>query len=78
MAAEHVPDLGGAGQGRTNLRLLYLNGDGVPRDYVQAYMWFKLTASQTNLPYAKAQMTSEQIEEAERMATEWKRSHPER
>jgi TPR repeat protein len=39
MAAEHVPDFGGAGQGRTNLGLLYLNGDGVPKDYVQAYMW---------------------------------------
>jgi TPR repeat protein len=77
-AAEHVPDLGGAGQGRNNLGLLYLNGDGVPKDYVQAYMWFKLTAHETNLSYAKAQMTPAQIVEAERMATEWKRSHPER
>jgi len=76
MAAEHVPDLGGATQGRNNLGLLYLNGDGVPKDYVQAYMWFKLTANQTNLPDAKAQMTPEQIMEAERMAKEWKRSHP--
>jgi TPR repeat protein len=77
MAAEHVPDFGGAGQGRNNLGLLYLNGDGVPKDYVQAYMWFKLTAHETNLTYAKAQMTTAQIVEAERMVTEWKRSHPE-
>ena len=77
MAAEHVPDFGGAGQGRNNLGLLYLNGDGVPKDYVQAYMWFRLTAHETNLAYAKAQMTPAQIVEAERMATEWKHSHPE-
>jgi TPR repeat protein len=78
MAAEHVPDFGGAGQGRNNLGLLYLNGDGVPKDFVQAYMWFRLTGDQTNLPYAKAQMTPAQIVEAEQMATEWKCSHPER
>ena len=41
-AAEHVPDLGGAGQGRNNLGMLYLEGRGVPKDYVQAYMWFSL------------------------------------
>jgi uncharacterized protein len=78
LAAEHVPDFGGAGQGRNNLGLLYLNGDGVPKDYVQAYMWFKLTTHETNLSNAKAQMTPAQIVEAERMATEWKSSHPER
>jgi uncharacterized protein len=39
-AAENVPDLGGAGQGRKNLGLLYMPGLGVPKDYVQAYMWF--------------------------------------
>jgi TPR repeat protein len=77
LAAEHIQDLGGAGQGRNNLGLLYLRGDGVPKDYVQAYMWFKLTAHETNLPDAKAQMTPAQIVEAEQMAAEWKRSHPE-
>jgi uncharacterized protein len=75
MAAEHVPDLGGAGQGRNNLGLLYLNGNGVPKDYVQAYMWFKLTPDETNLCDAEAQMTAAQIAEAERMAAEWKGSH---
>jgi uncharacterized protein len=78
LAAEHTPDFGGAGQGRNNLGLLYLDGDGVPKDLVQAYMWFKLTQQQTNLPDAKAQMTAVQIVQAERMATEWTRSHPER
>jgi TPR repeat protein len=78
LAAEHTPDFGGAGQGRNNLGLLYLNGDGVPKDLVQAYMWFRLTQQQTNLPDAKAQMTAVQIVQADRMATEWTRSHPER
>jgi TPR repeat protein len=78
MAAEHVPDFGGAGQGRNNLGLLYLNGDGVPKDLVQAYMWFRLTGPQTNLPYAKAQMTSQQIAQAEHMVAGWKRSHSQR
>lgn len=31
-AAEHVPDLGGASQGRNNLAMLYINGLGVPRE----------------------------------------------
>jgi hypothetical protein len=76
-AAEHVPDLGGAGQGRNNLGLLYLNGLGVPKDYVQAYMWFRLSNSDTNLTFAKAQMTPAQILEAERTAAVWKSRHPE-
>ena len=77
-AADHVPNLGGAGQGRNNLGLLYLKGLGVPKNYVQAYMWFKLANTETNLAYAKAQMTPAQVLEAERMAMEWKGHHPER
>jgi TPR repeat protein len=74
-AAEHYPDLGGAGQGRNNLGMLYLYGRGVPRDCVQAYMWFRLTNFETNLSLAKAHMTPEQILEAERFAAEWKSQH---
>lgn len=77
-AANHVPDFGGAGQGRNRLGLLYLDGLGVPKDYVQAYMWFSLANVEENLSYAKAQMTPAQILEAERMAAKWKRHHPER
>jgi uncharacterized protein len=74
-AAEHVPNLGGAGQGRNNLGMLYLDGRGVPRDYVQSYMWFKLAGSERNLSLAKAHLTPEQILEAERFVTEWKTQH---
>ena len=76
-AADHVPDFGGAGQGRNHLGLLYMEGLGVPRDSVQAYMWFSLTASGPNLSQARAQMTSGQIYEAEQMAAEWRARHPE-
>ena len=76
-AAEHVQDFGGAGQGRNSLGLLYMDGLGVPEDYVQAYMWFRLTNFETNLAYAKAQMTTAQVLEAERMAMEWRSHHPE-
>jgi TPR repeat protein len=66
-AANHVPDLGGAGQGRNHLGLLYLDGLGVRKDCIQAYMWFSLANTETNLADAKAQMTPAQILEGERM-----------
>lgn len=76
-AAEHVPDLGGAGQGRNNLGLLYLDGHGVPRDYIQAYMWFSLFRGEPNrnLAFAKQHMTDQQILEAERRVKKWKIRH---
>jgi len=70
-AAEHVPDLGGAGQGRNQLGLLYLEGLGVPKDYVQAYMWFSIGHSSENLKYVQSQMTPEQILAGQRMAADW-------
>jgi uncharacterized protein len=72
-AAEHVPNLGGAGQGRNDLGLLYEQGLGVPRDYLQAYMWLSLANG--NVSYAKAHMTRAEILDAERMANEWKSRH---
>jgi len=76
-AAEHVPDFGGASQGRNELGLLYMQGLGVPKDYVQANMWFRLTNLKTNLSFARAQMTPAQVLEAARIAAEWKSHHPE-
>jgi hypothetical protein len=82
-AAEHVPDLGGAGQGRNNLGMLYLEGRGVARDYVQAYMWFSLSLGKlskcppraSNLSSTARQMTVAEIDEAERRIEEWKIRH---
>jgi hypothetical protein len=52
-AAEHVPNLGGAGQGRNSLGNLYMEGLGVPNDPVQAYMWFSLAGVDKNIASAE-------------------------
>jgi TPR repeat protein len=59
------------------LGLLYLDGLGVPKDPVQAYVWFRLADSEVNLSDAKSQMNPGQILEGERLATEWKSRHQE-
>src|ERR1700752_5081721 len=76
-AAEHDPDLGGAGQGRNNLGMLYLYGRGVPKDYVQAYMWFRLAdfESNPNLSLAESHLNPKQILEAEHFVEQWKSQH---
>jgi TPR repeat protein len=74
-AAEHVPNLGGAGQGRNDLGLLYLGGLGVPKDYVQAYMWFSVAGVESNIAAAQAEMNPEQILKARQLAEEWKKQH---
>jgi uncharacterized protein len=61
-----------------NLGLLYAKGQGVPRDDVQAYMWFELSAAQgdqsaaNNREAAARRMTPDQIAEAQRLAREWR------
>jgi uncharacterized protein len=70
-------DQGDAGA-QNNLGLLYANGVGVPKDYVRANMWFNLSAAQGNQEAAKNQamfaqrMTPAQIDEALKLASEWK------
>ncbi len=61
-----------------NLGLMYANGRGVPRDYVQARMWFNLAAAQDNetartlRDKLAKKMTPAQLAEAQRLAREWK------
>lgn len=76
-AAEHVPDYGGAGQGRNSLGMLYLEGNGVSQDYMAAYMYFALANSKGNMEWAAEKMTSPQISEAQQKAEEWVQQHPE-
>jgi len=52
---------------------MYGNGQGVPRDFVQAYMWLYLAAAQgaktrSTLDYLEHEMTPDQIAEAEAIA----------
>jgi TPR repeat protein len=74
-AAGHLPNLGGAGQGRNQLGLLYMEGRGVPQDYVQAYFWFSLNGPEGNTPDAKSHLSLAQIREADRLVKEWREQH---
>jgi hypothetical protein len=75
-AAEHVPNLGGAGQGRNNLGNLYQEGLGVPKDTVQAYIWFSLAGNERLVERVKADLDATQILQAQQRADEWKKLHP--
>ena len=75
-AAEHVPNLGGAGQGRNNLGILYEQGNGVPKDYVEAYMWFSLAGNDSSTASIQQRMTPGQISRARQLAADWKLQHP--
>jgi uncharacterized protein len=61
-----------------HLGLMYAVGEGVPQDYVQAHMWLNLVAAQDVTQAIEARdrlaqkMSSAQIEEAQRLAREWK------
>ncbi len=56
----------------------YANGKGVPQDYVRAHMWFSLAAAQgeqravKTLEMAERRMTPAQINEAQKLARDWK------
>jgi TPR repeat protein len=60
----------------------YLNGWGVPKDYVLAHMWWNLAAAQgdeeavKNRDIAAGMMTPAQIAKAQRLAREWLEAHP--
>jgi TPR repeat protein len=64
--------------GESALGFAYEYGRGVPRDYVQAYMWLDLAAVPGGEFPARdrdelaAKMTTDQVLEAQRMAREWK------
>jgi TPR repeat protein len=75
-AAEHCPDLGGAGQARNNLGFLYADGQGVPKDYVLAYMWFSLAGNEGNIDWIQHEMTPGQISKAQQWVSNWKLQHP--
>ena len=61
-----------------NLGVMYLNGKGVPQHYVQALMWFNLAEAQGEphgqqaRAFLAKKMIPDQIEEAHRLAREWK------
>lgn len=75
----------GVASAQNNLGTIYAGGQGVQPDYVQAYMWFTLAATSRtasageerskvvrNRDAVAANMTPEQIAEAQKRAREWK------
>jgi uncharacterized protein len=75
-----------AEQGRpdaqSNLGVMYAEGEGVPRDDIQALMWFTLAAAQNhkdaieNRDNALSSMTADQIAAAKKLAREWSAAPP--
>ncbi len=55
-----------------NLGGMYHNGDGVPPDLVRAHMWFDIAGSEYFRDRLAGRMSSSQIDEAHRLASEWK------
>ncbi len=72
MAAEQ-----GHAAAQNSLGMMYFNGQGVAKDYVQAHMWYNLAAAQghdaakNSRGIAEKLMSRNQIEGAQRLATEW-------
>ena len=68
----------GLADAQYNLGVMYDSGNGVQQDYVLAYMWYTLAETRgdegaiKNRGLVAAEMTREQIAEAQRLAREWK------
>ena len=73
----------GSGKAQSNLGLMYCKGEGVAQDYVLAHMWLNLAASRLppgeerdkavrNRDEVARKMTRAQIDEARRLARQWK------
>jgi hypothetical protein len=75
-AADQAPDLGGAGVARRHLAELYLDGRGVPQDYVQAYKWLYIGGDR-DLSEVKAKLTPAQLAQVQQEIREWKAARPE-
>ena len=76
---ESTRKLADQGDAKAQYRLgVFYNGEGVPKDYVLAYMWVNLSLAEDNNIKAKEsidnlekEMTPEQIEEAQKLSREW-------
>jgi hypothetical protein len=66
------------GDAQYDLGVLYANGRGVPQDYILAHMWLNLSAAKGDQQASEArrtvaaQMSPEQLAEAQKLAREWK------
>ena len=71
----------GDAEAQFNLGVMYDDGRGVPQDYIQAHMWYNLSASNrtgdkrdiavSDRDRVAEKMPPEDISEAQRLASEW-------
>ena len=71
---------------QVSLGFMYRDGEDVPQDYVQAHMWFNLSASRSTgearenaakgRDLAAGDLTPDGLNEAQRLAREWDAAHP--
>ena len=68
----------GHAEAQLNLGIMYSLGLGVPKDHVQAYVWYTLAAGQGDdlaekfKDHLEKSMTLDQLAEAQRLAREWR------
>ena len=82
-AVKHLTILAeqGHADAQYNLGVMYVHGQGVPQDHVQALKWFNLAAtggdslSTKNRDQCRSEMTPEQVAEGQRLAREWLKAH---
>ena len=76
----------GHADAQRSLGFMYVGGEGVPQDYVQAHMWLNLAASRATgeergsavqgRDIVASQLTPDDLSEAQRLAREWDAAHP--
>ena len=71
----------GDAEAQYNLGLIYVNGQGVTQDYVQAHKWINITNENGHVNAKKfkerleIRMTPKQIEEGKNLASDWLENH---
>jgi TPR repeat protein len=79
-AADHFPDAGGVWEAEVQLAYMYRDGR-LPKDDVQAYMWFAIVDSSLDPPIdddvkrVARHMTKAQIAQAQRLSEDWIKLH---
>ena len=73
----------GYADAQNNLGVMYAEGTDVPQDYIQAHMWFSLSAAQgdesgrINRDMVADDMSPTDISKAQSLAREWLEEHGE-
>ncbi|HEV2114843.1 MAG TPA: tetratricopeptide repeat protein [Terriglobales bacterium] len=75
-AADHVVDLGGAGQGANRLAQLYEHGHATSQDYIFVYLWYAFTQDAQGMNKVAKEMAPSQVADAQRRVRAWLNPRP--